>query len=45
MNTTPTQSNLSVLLKMEAALNAHDIDALVNGFTRLEQENGFCRKK
>jgi ketosteroid isomerase-like protein len=32
MNTTPTQSNLSVLLKMEAAINAHDIDAFVNCF-------------
>ncbi|MDZ8257634.1 hypothetical protein [Nostoc sp. ChiQUE01b] len=25
INTIPTQSNLSVLLKMEAAINAHDI--------------------
>lgn len=33
VNTIPTQSNLSVLLKMEAAINAHDIDAFVNCFT------------
>lgn len=32
MNTTPTQSNLSVLLRMEAAINTHDIDAFVNCF-------------
>ncbi|WP_404788395.1 nuclear transport factor 2 family protein [Altericista sp. CCNU0014] len=32
MNTPPHQSNLSVLLKMEAAIDAHDIDALVNCF-------------
>lgn len=28
-----TQSNLSVLLKMKAAINAHDIDAFANCFT------------
>jgi ketosteroid isomerase-like protein len=33
INTTSTHSNLSVLLKMEAAINAHDIDAFVNCFT------------
>lgn len=33
VNTIPNQSNLSVLLKMEAAINAHDIDAFVNCFT------------
>ncbi len=33
IDTISTQSNLSVLLKMEAAINAHGIDAFVNCFT------------
>ncbi|KAM3102823.1 nuclear transport factor 2 family protein [Phormidesmis sp. 146-20] len=31
---TPIQNTSSVLLKMEAAINAHDIDAFVNCFIR-----------
>lgn len=33
ISTIPTQSNLSILLRMEAAINAHDIDVFVNCFT------------
>lgn len=32
MNTTPARSDSSVLIKMEAAINAHDIDMFVNCF-------------
>ncbi|MBD3887521.1 nuclear transport factor 2 family protein [Phormidium tenue FACHB-886] len=31
--TTSIQNTFSVLLKMEAAINAHDIDTFVNGFS------------
>lgn len=33
MNATSAQTDLSVLMKMEAAINAHNIDAFVNCFT------------
>ncbi len=32
INTIPAQNNPSVLINMEAAINAHDIDAFVNCF-------------
>jgi ketosteroid isomerase-like protein len=32
MNTTPARSDSSVLIKMEAAINAHDIDTFVTCF-------------
>ena len=42
ISTIPTQSNLSILLRMEAAINAHDIELR---FRRLIQEFWYFPKR